>query len=425
MKRLVEVFLILCLIGANRSNAQNLVVDGSFEEMECPENPINSVSETPTWYAINSDFYYISEKCPLDQTVTGNVNALNQPVTAQDGVAFASLEAGLTTNGFFSSEGTGIELTESLEEGTFYYLEMQTIHYPEIMGPDFPDEGCEPMPTRFMNVYFSSDKINISPETVFTPDGILTTGITSNAQLKLTDSAPNIDGFRTNQWNEFWNCFEGEGFEKHMAITGTFGKTTDTIDCIIEEQPGRIYFGGHAIDNVKLYKIPQSIDSTYIICEEGVTVHLEDIVVGPFFDKATYLWSDGSEEISRYLDQSGLYEIEMILPCVVVPIKLEINKTTCLADIFVGNVFSPNGDGTNDVLSVSVDSPYSLQSFRFDIFNRWGQLVYTSNSTDDSWNGTVDQNDAAIGVYTWLITYTLDVGPNQEIHLAGDVLLVR
>jgi gliding motility-associated-like protein len=49
------------------------------------------------------------------------------------------------------------------------------------------------------------------------------------------------------------------------------------------------------------------------------------------------------------------------------------------------NVFSPDGDGINDYF---IPFPYKfVHSIKLDIFNRWGQPVFTTTNPDINWNG--------------------------------------
>lgn len=71
------------------------------------------------------------------------------------------------------------------------------------------------------------------------------------------------------------------------------------------------------------------------------------------------------------------------------------------ADFTVPNVFTPNNDGVNDVFYVPA---LHADSYTINIYNRWGQLEFTSNSPNISWDG---RNNAGVevsdGVYYYII----------------------
>ena len=52
--------------------------------------------------------------------------------------------------------------------------------------------------------------------------------------------------------------------------------------------------------------------------------------------------------------------------------------------IFFPNSFTPNGDYFNDVFEVK---GYNIKKYQLLIYNRWGELIYESNSLDDMWDG--------------------------------------
>ena len=66
----------------------------------------------------------------------------------------------------------------------------------------------------------------------------------------------------------------------------------------------------------------------------------------------------------------------------------------------VNNVFTPNQDGINDNFSFS---EYAMELVDVQIFNRWGQLVYTWVGSDKSWKGIgIDGKDLPEGVYFYV-----------------------
>lgn len=91
-------------------------------------------------------------------------------------------------------------------------------------------------------------------------------------------------------------------------------------------------------------------------------------------------------------------------------------------DIFVPNAFTPDGDGVNDVFKAE---GHSIRSFKLWIYNRWGELVFYSESIDEPWLGEVNggayygQNE----VYNWVIEA---VGiRNNSFERKGTVILIR
>jgi gliding motility-associated-like protein len=111
----------------------------------------------------------------------------------------------------------------------------------------------------------------------------------------------------------------------------------------------------------------------------------------------------------------------MILPCVTVPITLNIEEIICQPNIFVANIFTPNNDGTNDVLYPYLFSDLTIEKYSFVIYDRWGSRVFETNDMQAGWNGDFNGKQAAKGVYLWSIRYSLE-GSDEEFIEYGDVL---
>jgi gliding motility-associated-like protein len=69
-------------------------------------------------------------------------------------------------------------------------------------------------------------------------------------------------------------------------------------------------------------------------------------------------------------------------------------------EFVVPNIFTPNGDGVNDVFKVRACGVYGYQ---ISIFNRYGKEVYSSTSLQEGWNGRINEYKASPGVYFYRI----------------------
>ncbi len=91
------------------------------------------------------------------------------------------------------------------------------------------------------------------------------------------------------------------------------------------------------------------------------------------------------------------------------------------SDFTVPTAFTPNGDGNNDVLMPMAVHSSTLKSFR--VYNRWGNLMYESNTTAPGWDGTYKGNKQDMGTYMWAVTYSDNAG--TERTKGGSTLLLR
>lgn len=95
-------------------------------------------------------------------------------------------------------------------------------------------------------------------------------------------------------------------------------------------------------------------------------------------------------------------------------------------NVFIPNLFSPNGDGTNDVFYVRGSGLYKIKSLV--VFDRWGQIVFknsnfNSNDPNAGWNGSFKGTKLNSDVYV----YAVEVMCNNNSFLTfnGNVALVR
>ncbi|MBL4652620.1 MAG: gliding motility-associated C-terminal domain-containing protein [Flavobacteriales bacterium] len=79
--------------------------------------------------------------------------------------------------------------------------------------------------------------------------------------------------------------------------------------------------------------------------------------------------------------------------------------------IYIANAFTPNGDGLNDVFrpQVSFADP---ANYYFAIYNRFGNLIYSTEDFLEGWDGL----DAPTGVYIYMLRYTDGNGEPQVIR---------
>ncbi len=123
---------------------------------------------------------------------------------------------------------------------------------------------------------------------------------------------------------------------------------------------------------------------------------------------------------------TGIYDIQLIA----------FHQTGCpdtliqtidirpLVDYFLPNAFTPNGDGKNDVF-IGKGFLSGLRDFEMNIWNRWGEQVYSTTDPFRGWNGT-KQNDGDLspqGVYVWELRYIGPRGGNESAK--GHVTLLR
>jgi gliding motility-associated-like protein len=113
---------------------------------------------------------------------------------------------------------------------------------------------------------------------------------------------------------------------------------------------------------------------------------------------SVYSWSFGDggtssvfEPTHTYAD-TGYYPVHLVV----------VNSYGCIDTItrwvhivpefivYVPNAFTPNSDGVNDFFTLK---GLGIEEVTVNIFNRWGENVYTFTNLDEGWNGTVQKNN--------------------------------
>jgi gliding motility-associated-like protein len=90
-------------------------------------------------------------------------------------------------------------------------------------------------------------------------------------------------------------------------------------------------------------------------------------------------------------------------------------------DVYVPTGFTPNTDGKNDKF---IPIPVAIKQMNyFRIFNRWGQMIFSTTRLADGWDGKFAGIEQPAGVYVWMLqAVTKD---NQIIRKKGTVALIR
>ncbi|MBS1611112.1 MAG: gliding motility-associated C-terminal domain-containing protein [Bacteroidetes bacterium] len=101
--------------------------------------------------------------------------------------------------------------------------------------------------------------------------------------------------------------------------------------------------------------------------------------------------------------------------------NIKVTVFTTLPDIFVPSAFTPNGDGRNDILKPICVGISKLNYFR--IYNRWGQLVFSTSEMGRGWDGLISGSQQPTSNFVYIaqgIDYT-----GKTITKKGNVVLVQ
>jgi len=107
---------------------------------------------------------------------------------------------------------------------------------------------------------------------------------------------------------------------------------------------------------------------------------------------ATY---DGSIDSIRY--KVMVSDEQNCLDSAFITVKIFRTKP----QIFVPTAFTPNGDGKNDLFRPIAVGVKKIEYFR--VYNRWGQMVFSTTVNGQGWDGTIDGKPQSTNTFVWIV----------------------
>lgn len=427
------IILLYCIHLLNWAFCQNLIPNGGFEEISsCPTGlPERGITATKPWYilgnpdAVTPDLFHLG--CPLPTQTASLSQFWSNQFLPFEGKGYVGIASAASVNGVFIPEGLGTSLITPLVSGEAYYFEMH-VRSKGIDNIDNPlSKNCRTTPQKSIGVYVSDNTINQIRES--DSSGLVVNTFASGG-LVLADSSYILASFTSSTWNKYSSCFLAKGGELHLGLIAPVGKFDDiTSPCqISKNQRGFFHISYYDIDNVVLLKMPKELAADTSICEnEAEGIDIRKLVPSPMFESAKFRWEDGSTDSIRILQRPGLYTIEVVMPCTTIPLYLNVKSKDCGTSIYVPNAFSPNDDGINDELKPFVKSILEFDYYQFKVFNRWGDIVFSTEDLEKGWDGKIVNKEAGItGIYVWSLEYEIKSGTgNKRFIKSGEVTLIR
>jgi gliding motility-associated-like protein len=146
------------------------------------------------------------------------------------------------------------------------------------------------------------------------------------------------------------------------------------------------------------------------------------IVITPKYYYNSYLWNDNSSMASQTIKKPGTYWLEVTdengckgRDSIIVALK------KCIEGFYVPTAFTPNRDGRNDVFRPLIFG--NIISYQFKVYNRWGQLVFSSSDPQKGWDGNFAGRQQPQDTFVWICQYQPE-GENPQVE-KGTVVLMR
>ncbi|MBK8489709.1 MAG: gliding motility-associated C-terminal domain-containing protein [Saprospirales bacterium] len=193
------------------------------------------------------------------------------------------------------------------------------------------------------------------------------------------------------------------------------------------------------------YRVTVSLDAN-CITEDWITltrIDLPKVALGPNLTGCTgepillqafgksidqYFWNTGEATAFLEVIEPGSYHIAASNECGEARDTIQIDFRPCESELYIPNVFSPNFDGINDRAGVMGQAGVGVVGV-FQIYDRWGTLVYEERNTPLSpspkvgWDGTLGGRPMPPGVYVYFLEVQFINGKIRQKK--GDILLVR
>lgn len=178
------------------------------------------------------------------------------------------------------------------------------------------------------------------------------------------------------------------------------------------------------IVNLATFKVQASPDQTILV---GQSINLNVNVTGTGNGK-TYQWTPSTGLNNPTIKDPVAQPLEDIQYKITVTDNAGCTSEDSvsvyvmqLTDFYVPTGFTPNNDGTNDRIKPLYGKDLKLEEFS--ILNRWGQIVYTTHSRGEGWDGKVNNVPQNPGVFVWIIKAIAHTGvPYQK---QGTFVLIR
>ncbi len=156
------------------------------------------------------------------------------------------------------------------------------------------------------------------------------------------------------------------------------------------------------------------LDHDTTVCEETPLK-----LIAQATDADSYLWSDGSTEPMLTTTRGGVYVATAINQCGSASDTIEVRQIFC--DIWLPNVFTPNGDGRNDVFRI-LGNLGRIEGFGLSIYNRWGERVFHTSDKMQGWDGRHKGSEALMSTYVYMLEYSFEGKPFLQ---KGNFVLIR
>ena len=171
--------------------------------------------------------------------------------------------------------------------------------------------------------------------------------------------------------------------------------------------------------------------STNTIGEGNNTVQIENTSTGG----VEYIWNYGDQTTDSLLFNPGSHTYtgnasSYVISLVAISAYGCIDSTSQLITvsdeivIYAPNTFIPDNDGLNDIWIPIISAGLVSDSYELDIYNRWGEKIFSTKDYLQGWDGTYLGNKVQDGIYSYIIRLRDTKTKYNQIY-TGHITLIR
>jgi gliding motility-associated-like protein len=229
-----------------------------------------------------------------------------------------------------------------------------------------------------------------------------------------------------NQWT--WSMDQQRAFTQNAA----FGFTPQNIKTIRLSVGNGVCIDTSSQNVIVENALSASFTAPNLLCPEDAAVFTNTST--GIIDRYSWSFGNGITQNQRdatpqlypptTIGREKKYTIQLIVEnnfgCADTATNIVRVLNTCY--ITVPNAFTPNGDGNNDDLYPL--NAIKAEQLEFKVYNRFGQLIFSTTDWTKHWDGTYKGNKLATGTFVWTLKY-YDADKKKQVFLKGTTVLIR
>jgi len=138
----------------------------------------------------------------------------------------------------------------------------------------------------------------------------------------------------------------------------------------------------------------------------GEVIYLRPDVPGA----AAITWPDGRQDTLWRAEGPGNYVAQIDYCGLQWDVEYQLEAQDCACTPIFPSAFTPDGDGHNDGFGPIASPECAYVAFKWSVFNRWGQRIFSAASPYDTWDGRLPdgRQPAPSDAYVWQLHYALN-----------------